>query len=86
MPISQIYWNGTEDSSYVPLIADLTIFASTNPKCANEAFNIVNGDYFCWKDMCSRVAAYFGANASSDQKFEKPFPTPGVPHIEIVIC
>jgi hypothetical protein len=83
MPTNQIYWNGTDDSSYASLVADLTIFASTNPKYANEAFNIVNGDYFCWKYIWLRVAAYFGAKASSDQKFEKPFPTPGVPQLEL---
>jgi nucleoside-diphosphate-sugar epimerase len=83
MPTNQIYWNGTDNSSYAPLIADLTIFVSTNPKCANEAFNIVNGDHFCWRYMWPRVAAYFGARASSEQNFEKPFPTPGVPQLEL---
>jgi nucleoside-diphosphate-sugar epimerase len=83
MPTNQLYWNGYDDSSYAPLIADLTIFASTNPKCANEAFNIVNGDYFCWRYMWPRLATYFGAEASSEQKFEKPFPTEGVPQLDI---
>lgn len=77
MPTNQIYWNGYDNSSHAPLIADLTIFASTNPKCANEAFNVVNGDYFCWRYMWPRLAAYFGAKATSDQKFEKPFPEGG---------
>lgn len=86
MPTNQIYWNGYDDSSYAPLIADLTIFASTNPKCANEAFNIVNGDYFCWRYMWPRLAAYFGATATSSQKFEKPFPTEGVPQLELSLA
>src|SRR5947209_1091966 len=72
-----------DNSSYAPLVADLTIFVSTNPACANEAFNVVKGDHFCWKYMWPRAAAYFGAKASSDQNFEKPFPTPGVPQLEL---
>ena len=44
MPTNQIYWEGYDDCSYAPLIADFTIFVSTNPACANEAFNVVNGD------------------------------------------
>jgi len=77
MPTNQLYWNGFDDLSYAPLIADLTIFVSTHPRCANEAFNVTNGDYFCWKYMWPRLAAYFGANASSDQVFEKTAPRIG---------
>lgn len=83
MPTNQIYWNGYDDSSYAPLIADLTIFASTNPRCVNEAFNVTNGELFCWRYMWPRLATYFGAQASSNQKFEKPYPTEGVPQLEI---
>ena len=86
MPTNQIYWNGYEDSSFAPLIAEFTIFVSTNPRCANEAFNITNGDHFSWRYMWPRVAGYFGAKASSDQKFEKPFPTEGVPQLEFSVA
>ena len=72
MPTNQRYWEGTEDVSYAPLIADLTIYVSTHKHCANEAFNVTNGDYFTWRYMWPRLAAYFGANATSDQKFTKP--------------
>jgi nucleoside-diphosphate-sugar epimerase len=86
MPTNQIYWNGYDDSSYAPLIADLTIFASTNPKCVNEAFNVVNGDYFSWRYMWPRLAGYFGAKATSNQKFEKPFPAEGVAQQELSLA
>lgn len=33
MPTNQVYWNGYEGNSYAPLIADLTIFASTVVGC-----------------------------------------------------
>lgn len=77
MPTNQRYWEGTDDVSYAPLIADLTIYASTSQQCANQAFNVTNGDYFCWKYMWPRLAAYFGAKASSDQVFEKAYPREG---------
>ena len=86
MPTNQIYWNGYEDQSYAPLVADLTIFVSTNSKCANEAFNIANGDYFSWRYMWPRLAAYFGAKATSDQKFEKPLPTESVLQLDLSLA
>ena len=86
MSTNHIYWNGYDDVSYAPLIAELTIYASSNPRCANEAFNCVNGDYFCWRYMWPRLAAYFGARASSEYKFEKPMPTEGVPQLELSLA
>lgn len=77
MPTNQRYWNGVDDVSYAPLIADLTIFASTNPRCGNEAFNVTNGDYFTWRYMWPRLAAYFGVKATSDQVFIKEVPKEG---------
>lgn len=77
MPTNQVYWEGYDDLSDSRLIADITIWASTTPKAANEAFNVTNGDYLCWRYMWPRLATYFGAKASSDQSFTKPRPTGG---------
>lgn len=82
MPTNQIYWDGYDDCSYAPLIADLTIFVSTNPACANEAFNVTNGDYFCWRYMWPRLTAYFGIETSSDATFRKPGMEIGQPFLE----
>ena len=62
-------WGGAEDVSASRLIADLSVFTATNPRCANEAFNATNGDHFLWRYMWPRLAAYFGAHVSSDQVF-----------------
>jgi nucleoside-diphosphate-sugar epimerase len=35
------------------------IWMATEPECANQAFNITNGDYFRWKDMWPAIARYF---------------------------
>ncbi|SMR53676.1 unnamed protein product [Zymoseptoria tritici ST99CH_3D1] len=77
---------GTDEVSYAPLISDLTIYASTNEHCANEAFNVATGDYFCWKYMWPRLAAYFGAEASSDQGFKKPVPKEGDVQLELSLA
>ncbi|KAK5705753.1 hypothetical protein LTR17_021388 [Elasticomyces elasticus] len=78
MPTNQLYWAGTDDCSDSRLIAEFTIWASTNPKCANQAFNVVNGDHFTWRYMWPRLAEALGAKASVDQKFSKPAPESGV--------
>jgi len=77
MPTNQLYWEGTDDLSDSRLIADQTIWASTNPTARNQAFNITNGDYFSWRYMWPRIATYMGADATSDQVFDKPRPTAG---------
>ena len=41
------------------LLAKATVWAATSPQCANEAFNINNGDLFRWNDMWPRLAAMF---------------------------
>ncbi|KAN0103515.1 hypothetical protein V8E51_011828 [Hyaloscypha variabilis] len=60
MPTNRRFWEGYDDVSYAPLIADLTIFVSTRLSCANEAFNCTNGDVICWKYLWPQLAAYFG--------------------------
>ena len=77
MPTNQLYWSNTDDCSDAGLIAEFTIWASTNPRCANQAFNLVNGDYFTWRYMWPRLATYLGAETSSKQEFAKPVPTEG---------
>ena len=41
--------------------------AATEPRCANEAFNIVNGDTFRWRDVWGRLADHFGMQAGTVQ-------------------
>lgn len=41
------------------LLAKATVWAATNPQCANQAFNITNGDLFRWNDLWPKIAAYF---------------------------
>jgi nucleoside-diphosphate-sugar epimerase len=42
------------------LLAKATVWAATNGQCANQAFNITNGDLFRWNDLWPKIASYFG--------------------------
>jgi nucleoside-diphosphate-sugar epimerase len=46
------------------LLAAATVWAATDPRCANQAFNIANGDLFRWEEMWPRIAGYFGLNVA----------------------
>ncbi|MCJ1302981.1 hypothetical protein MMC08_005786 [Hypocenomyce scalaris] len=86
MPTNQVYWAGYDDVSDSRLVADLSLFVSTNPRCCNEAFNVTNGDYFTWKYMWPRLASYFGASSSSEQVFQKPIPKLGERQLEFSLA
>ncbi|KAJ6009000.1 nucleoside-diphosphate-sugar epimerase GsfE [Penicillium canescens] len=49
----------SQDMSYSPGIADLTIFATTRDHCKDEAFNHVNGDASVGKFLWQRLGEYF---------------------------
>ncbi len=42
------------------LLARATLWAATEPRAANQAFNINNGDLFRWNEMWPKIADYFG--------------------------
>jgi nucleoside-diphosphate-sugar epimerase len=41
------------------LLARATVWAATESACANQAFNITNGDLFRWSEMWPAIARYF---------------------------
>lgn len=41
------------------LLAKATVWAATTPTCANQAFNINNGDLFRWEELWPTIATYF---------------------------
>ncbi|MBY4228963.1 SDR family oxidoreductase [Rhodococcus fascians] len=47
------------------LLAEATVWAATTPACANQAFNITNGDLFRWNDMWPRIANIFGLDTAT---------------------
>ncbi len=46
------------------LLARATVWAATDPGCANQAFNINNGDLFRWSEMWPAIADAFGMEAA----------------------
>jgi nucleoside-diphosphate-sugar epimerase len=50
------------------LLAKATIWAAIEKRCANQAFNINNGDLFRWNEMWPKIAKYF------DLEAEQPLP------------
>ena len=40
----------------VDLLAKAMVWAATEPRCANEIYNIGNGDCFCWVNLFPRIA------------------------------
>jgi nucleoside-diphosphate-sugar epimerase len=47
------------------LLAKATVWAATDPRCANQAFNINNGDLFRWDDMWPKIAKFFDLEVAS---------------------
>jgi hypothetical protein len=45
------------------LLAKAIMWMSTEPRCANQAFNIINGDYIRWVNLWPVFAEYFGMEA-----------------------
>lgn len=39
--------------------ASAALWAATDPRCANQAYNITNGDYFRWLDLWPRLGEVF---------------------------
>jgi nucleoside-diphosphate-sugar epimerase len=40
-------------------LANAALWAANEPRCANQAFNITNGDYFRWCNLWPQIAAVF---------------------------
>ncbi|MGU3545103.1 SDR family oxidoreductase [Methylobacterium sp. A52T] len=62
-PGSAAQWNGLTDMTDARLLARQLLWASTEQRAANEAFNVVDGDVFRWSWMWGRIAAWFGIEA-----------------------
>ncbi len=52
------------------LLSRAAVWMSTNTGCANEPFNVTNGDIFRWEDMWPAFADYFDMNLAPPQKID----------------
>lgn len=47
--------------------ADACLWAATEPRCSNQAYNITNGDYFRWCHLWPKFADFFGLDHAPPQ-------------------
>ncbi len=59
-PGTQACFDAVSQATDVRLLARSMAWATTEPKCANESFNIVNGDLFRWRHLWDKLARHFG--------------------------
>jgi hypothetical protein len=45
-------------------LARVAVWAATEPRCANQIFNIANGDYFRWEHLWPRIPGFFAMEAA----------------------
>ena len=63
-PGSAAQWNGLSDVTDARLVGQQVVWAANTPLAHNEAFNIVNGDYFRWSWLWPRLARWFGVESA----------------------
>ena len=63
-PGSEAQWNGLSDMTDARVLAEHLIWAATTEAAHNEAFNIVNGDFFRWSWLWKQLATYFDITAA----------------------
>jgi len=51
------------------LLCRAMTWASTAPKCANEDFNLANGDFFRWREVWPLIAQEFGIEPGGPEPF-----------------
>ena len=71
-PGSLTSYHRVEKQSHAPGIADLTVWAATQPQCKDQAFNHDDGDVIVWKFLWHMLADYFKAPMD---KYEHPTAT-----------
>lgn len=54
----------------VKLLNKGMLWAATTPAAANQAFNMVNGDFFRWEHLWPRIAEYFGLEVAPVQQID----------------
>ncbi|KAK4454715.1 nad dependent epimerase dehydratase [Podospora aff. communis PSN243] len=66
-PGSETFYTKFDSFTDSKLHAKFSLWAAQEPKAANQAFNVVNGDVQSWQDLWPRVARRFGMVVKPDQ-------------------
>lgn len=62
-PGSEAQWNGLSDVTDARMLAKQLVWAADTDAARNEAFNIVNGDFFRWSWLWPKLAGWFGVQS-----------------------
>lgn len=65
-PGSEIFYTRFDSFTYSRLHASFVLWAAFEPRCANQAFNVVNGDNESWQNMWPKLARRFGCKIPED--------------------
>ena len=66
-PGSEAFYTCFDSFTFSRLHADFNLWAALEPKCANQAFNVVNGDNESWQNMWPKLAKRVGAHIPRNQ-------------------
>lgn len=72
-PGSETFYNMFDSFTYSRLHAEFNLWAALEPKCSNQAFNVVNGDTESWANLWPKLAKRFGCKVPPKQ-FERQTP------------
>lgn len=64
-PGTQACFETLSMATEVSLLNRAMLWAATTPACANQDFNIGNGDYFRWRNLWPAIAGHFGMEAGT---------------------
>jgi nucleoside-diphosphate-sugar epimerase len=66
-PGSKTFYTAFDAFTSSKLHAKFCLWAALEPKAANQAFNVVNGDVESWQNLWPQVADHFGLSVKPDQ-------------------
>jgi nucleoside-diphosphate-sugar epimerase len=66
-PGSPDFYTKFDSFTTAKLHAEFCAWAALEPRAANQAFNVVNGDVESWMNLWPKVASYFGTKVKSNQ-------------------
>ena len=67
-PGSEKAFHARTQFTFVPLLARAVEWMAGEPRCANQSYNITNGDSPRWSELWPRFAEYFGVAAGGPRK------------------
>ena len=68
-PGTQASFHARTQFTFVPMLARAIEWMLTTPACANQAYNIVNGDAPRWSELWPAFADYFGVESGAPRGF-----------------